>query len=975
MLFKLVRQLLNKSAAKQEQPRIQDLIDKGRRLWVGGDFREAVVVYRECLELDPKHVETINNLGVCLSNLGDEAAASVQFELAYTLDDTYLPSILNYARSLIDRRRSEEALPLIRQGFCREMDNPGLSLTFSSICLAYGDSKNALRHQLKSWLGDFDSLRTANAQMFKSTYADISEEQMAAEHLFWAETCRPCILKDDDLELAPERGDFSKRKIRIGYWSPDFRNHSVRYFFRPLLEGHNRDRFEIFLYHDNHAGDVQTDLIKKAADHFHDVYLLNDQDLYELMKSHQLDVLVELAGHTSANRLPMLQNRLATLQLTGIGYPPTTGMATVDAKFLDPYIVTPDASKYYAEAPMVLKDSFWCFDPMEDAPITETIPVDRNGYITFCCAGNLAKINPRILRCWSDILSKVPNSRLMIRSISLEDEGALGNFRKFLVDASFPMDRVELLKPAVGIEYLGSYNDVDIVLDTYPFNGGTTSCAATYMGVPIVTLYGKSLVTRMGLSIMSNLDAAHLAVNSEDSYVKVAVELAADINFLRSFRRDARKKYRATSLGNGQLFAKSFENACLEMLERKTSGNWRHVNAIEPLPEGEIVRRAYKVFARGNFDAVDRIVAHCLKHYPNSGGVRVFEAQKLAAQQGVQAAYLYLKDKVGELDGENRIAALFSLAHWANEMQKAEEFAAYVGMLEQMNVTDSCDLAQVNLFKASLQVEASVDTSKAPPNNTSGGGCRFHVVVPCDDLERFESMRENLMSLAAANAGVRLSVDRCSERNRVAGYEKALRNGQTDVLVLLQKTVDVVDTFFFNRLLEGLDGVDAVSSGGAQKWDQPIWRLVKFEIKAAGFIMPSDADDRYSIQLLGSGRQTVVEGMAVLDGNILAVRPSVFADLALDFDDDLVGGDFLLEEDWIHRAYRAGAKLAVHRNLGVVIKSDLTLDARDFVPARVRMFEKHELDPFGDSSEDQTFASFLVADAKEALRVSSAYFL
>ena len=976
MLLKLVRQLLKKPVEPQGQAKINELLLKGNRLWESGDLRDAIAVYRECLELDHQNIEVLNNLGVCLSSLGDEAAAAKYFELIYTLDDTYLPGILNYARSLVDQRRSNDALPLIKQGFCREVNHPGLVLTLSSICLNHGDAAKALGYQLKSWLGEFDSLRSANAQLFKSTYADISEAKMASEHLFWAETCRPCELNTDVASASGSVVDEpANRRLRIGYWSPDLRGHSVRFFFRPLLEGHDRSRFEIFLYHDNHARDGQTDLIEKAADHFHDVYLLNDQDLYDLMKSHRLDILVEMAGHTSANRLPMLQHRLATVQLTGIGYPPTTGLNTVDGKLMDPYIVTPSASRYYAEAPVVLKNSFWCFDPLEDIPVIGDIPCDSKGHITFGCAGNLAKINPRMLKCWVEILEQVPDSRLVLRSISLEDVGALERFKQVLIGAKVPMERVDLFGPAVGADYYASYHELDIVLDTFPFNGGTTSCAATYMGVPVVSMYGESLVSRMGLSILSNLDAAHLAVPDEAAYVRAAVGLANDREYIRSFKRTARQKYKSTSLGNGHLFARSFEDACVEMLRQKQAGEWSYVHKIEPLPEAEILRRAYKVFERDNLPAARRIVAHCLKHYPDSGGVRVFEAQRIAVEKGVEAAYNYLLTASEGLSGEHLVAALFSLAHWASELGKAEDFVSHVRKLDQLDVTDACDLAQLGLFKALVDSSGNGGHSPLSLGAPAKAPVTVHVVVPCDDVKRYEAIRDGLFKAGSASLGVTLVVDRCRERDRVGAYQKALNRDETDVLILMQKTVDVVDGRFFDGIRQALREADAVGVVGGKKWDQPNWRADGYENKAAGFLTQSEPGGVYRVQVLGERSAPIVAGLAVLDGNVIAVNRLRVNRLELDFDDDLLGGEFLLEEDWVFRAHLAGIRLAVHRNLGVLIGSELKVDARDLVPARMRILEKHDLDPFGESQEDRLFANVSVKELSQALRLAERFFV
>lgn len=941
----------------------QPFLEKGYELWSAGDVRAAMLVYQDALEHDPQNVELLTNLGVCLASLGDDGRASELFERAYMLDDTYLPGVLNHARLFVDQRKSVEAMPFLRHVWCCNPAIGTLDGIYSALCLNLGDAEGAVYFQRKGWLADFDVLRSANGNLFKSTYADIDEKRLSAEHVFWAETQR-------ELDIVAQKAiskkvDEGARRIRIGYWSPDLRNHSVRYFFRPLIENHDKANYEIFVYHDNHAEDSQTELMRQASEHFYNVYILNDQELYDLMSSHQLDVLVELAGHTSANRLPMLQYRMAALQVTGLGYPPTTGLASVDLKVLDKYVVTPDAASYYAEEPMVLPNSFWCFDPMEEARIEPVPPVERKGYVTYACVGNLAKINMRMVACWRQILEGVDSARLMLRSISFEDPAAFDAVRRLLSAGGVPLERVDLLLPAGGKDFFQSYAEVDVILDTYPFNGGTTTCFATYMGVPVVSLYGESLTSRMGLSILSNLDVAHLAADSEAAYVERAIAVGGDVGFLRDFRATARARFQACSLGNGQMYARDFETACKEALIRREGRGQPYQHKVAPLPEEEVIRRAYRVMAFGNSDAAQRILKYCFRYYPDSAQAHLLGAQITAVKGGVSGAIDAINGIVGGFGKRDRIAALISLTHWSLQLSRLDDARLYSAQLHDLEIDDDFDRMQQKLFDIALRHDVPLIESASVCNGLEV--VSVAVLIPLNDIGRFEEIRTGMMARCDLPAGWQLRFVRCSEVSRHQAYAEALTWGD-DVLLIIQPTVEIYAADFFQQIWSALQTSDVVGFAGALRWVQLDWRQDDFRYKVAGFSVTTDhLDYAHEIKFLGRDRARVVEGVAVLDGSMLAIKPKSVQHVA--FDDELLGAECLLEEEWAFRVGKQGGRLVVHRSLGVILLPQQASDAKLRGPARMHWLEKYHVDPFLPQAEDDMFVSVMVPDAFQACGV------
>lgn len=950
------------------------------RLIRAGDKHAAVVSLRELLVEDPCCVQALNDLGACLADIGDESGARASFEQAFALDDSFLPAVVNHAKMLCDQRRSQEALPFLEHAKRSDPRFCHTDAIYAGTCLHLGRINEARHFQTRAWLANFDHLRTANGHLFYASF-DADETTIAAEHRFWAETCQPLnALRTRERQAFGDGGrrridvptgspEAQARRLRIGYWSPDFRSHSVRYFFRPLLEGHDRERFEIFLYHDMPSQDEQTELIRAAADHFHDVSNLPDAELYDLALSHRLDIFVELAGHTSNNRAPLMQYRFAPVQISALGYPPTTGVATLDGKLMDPHVIGPDSARCYTERPLVLPESFWCFDPMEDPAPAVHPPVAKNGYVTFGCVGNIAKITDALLSCWTRILGRVDGSRLLLRSISFSDDAAIDEVRSRLEKAGFDLTRVDLRKPEGGAAFFESYNEIDIILDTFPYNGGTTTCFATFMGVPVVSLYGRSLISRMGLSILSNLGVPELAQDSEDGYVEGAISLAANRPLLDDFKQTARARFRRSALGDGRRFAAQFEQACRQLLDETASPAVRHHHAVPALPSEVIIRRAFAVMQRGQDEAVQRILAHCLRLYPENGTAHVLVAQQLAGQQKFDEAAAYLRAKLEGLQGNDRVAALICLARFELLLDRPEQCLAISQQLLDQGLSDPIDQLQVALFAAHPLASPAAASGLARPSVPSVQ--RILLTIPCDNPERFAALSHQIEANCRLPSGWSLQIERCAEDRRITAYRAALERQDIDIVVFVQKNIELHQPEILVALASTLQDADIVGMAGASRWARLDWRLDAFDCKAAGVMV--DAGERagfIEFQHLGLGRRHVVPGMAVLDGGLLAVSRRIADTLKLSslFDEELVGSEVLLEEDWTHAAHRAGCRLAVHRNLGVLVRTGEPLDARYRGEARIRQAKKLGFAAFSMVNDDRISVSAPVAEPALAVQ-------
>lgn len=948
---------------KKEVPadEFQKAMESGSQCMAEGDLRSAVNFFRQALKFDPYNVGVLNDLGACLSDIGDVAGAQAAFDLAYSLDDTHMAATVNRARMLIELGRSDEAMPLLQRARVISPDFEHVASVYAGYCMAVGNVQDAVFFQKKAWLANFEKLRYANCFLFYTSYADGDEGVLAAEHRFWADTVRPLdlVLNEKDAK------SISGRRLKIGYWSPDLRKHSVRYFFRPLLRGHDKNTVETYVYHDGPVTDEQTIAIKSDSDNFFDVFSFGDQDLYDLMISHDLDVLVELAGHSSHNRITFLQARLARVQITALGYPPTSGLRTVDAKILDAHVVDERSPLFYTEKPVALPSSFWCFDPMEDVPNVAKPPCFENGWVTFGCVGNIAKITDKIVVSWVQILSNVANSKLLIRSINFKDPGVMESFRRRLLDLGFDSDRLILRTPEGGVDFYSSYNEIDIILDTYPFNGGTTTCFAAYMGVPVVTMSGDSLLSRMGKSVMTNLGLANLVVNNLEGYISTAIKLAHDRVRLQDVRSGMRERFLQTSLGDGKAYARDFEAACIKLLEEESAGINKSGVEVARLPLQELLRRAYRIMQRGPSDALKRIVAYMLDSYPDSGAVKLLMAQ-VTGLDSRREAIVYLRNELQGIRDDSRLGALITLAGWCLQEGELPEATTCVEQMFLLNADNPIDEAHVLLLRAICSANSR---SRALRLKKYIGNGQVLVILVCATELEFQRKLLDITDACSLPSNMNFVFEWRSGVKRCDLFAGKI-DEKYDFVVLMHSHVDVTRKDFFDRLISVLagEGIDIVGFSGANRWSRVDWRSDDFANKASGYMSNTgnSVGGAVEIRWCGPGNSELVSDLAVLDGSLLAARRSVF-DKTFKFDEDLELAGTLLEEVWCYRLSRCGYKLAAHRDLGVILRDAPPVDIQSRLNALLDFLVELKVNPLAAVADDVTDVAAVAMGIPEAL--------
>jgi len=356
-------------------------------------------------------------------------------------------------------------------------------------------------------------------------------------------------------------GDASpNRRLRVGFLSPDFHGHSVAYFFEPVLDGRDSRAVEIYGYGNVASPDAVTARLAGKLDHYRPIRGLPDDQVVSLIRDDRIDILVDLAGHWRGHRLGVFGHRPAPIQVTYLGYPDTTGLGQIDYRLTDPRADLPDAGAYHTEQLVFLQDGFLCYRPPDHVPPVGPLPSAVHGQVTFGSFNNHCKVNPEVLGLWARILQKDHGFRLLLKFKGGDNDQIrghyLGQFGQYGVG-----DRVTIegWKPAA--EHLASYNAVDIALDTYPYNGTTTTCEALWMGVPTLTLLGAHHCSRVGYSILHGVGLGPFVAHTADEYLNKAVSFATQIEHLAAIRRSLRPMMLASPLCDAGGFARRLETA------------------------------------------------------------------------------------------------------------------------------------------------------------------------------------------------------------------------------------------------------------------------------------------------------------------------------------------------------------------------------------------------------------------------------
>ena len=357
------------------------------------------------------------------------------------------------------------------------------------------------------------------------------------------------------------------RKLRVAYFSGDFRYHAVSFFFHALLAHHDPERIEIFCYGELEKPDIVTGFLQNIGGIWRNTHSMDDAALRHQIRADQIDIAIDLAGHTGGNRLRVLASRPAPVTATWLGYPATTGLSTIDWRITDARADPPGQEAFHTEKLLRLPDIFLCYTPyMTPIPEVAAVPSVARGSISFGSFNTPQKISPSTIEAWARILTAIPNARLILKSIAFIEPARQQYFRDRFAARGVARERVELRQPQRELAaHLGSYAEIDIALDPFPYNGTTTTCEAMWMGVPMVSLIGDRHAGRVGFDLLSQVELSELAAPDVDSYVATAIALANDPARLGQLRGELRERMRRSPLCDAPRFARAFETALRTM--------------------------------------------------------------------------------------------------------------------------------------------------------------------------------------------------------------------------------------------------------------------------------------------------------------------------------------------------------------------------------------------------------------------------
>jgi len=566
----------------------------------GDDLREAIEVQRRALDLAPRNAKFMHNLALSLKHTGRYEEATEFFNRALGTDPTRVDTCLEFGDLLFKEQRLDLARDLFTRWLDANPDHAEVQFFLANVLVEMGETEEAVSRleRVAEARPDWPPVEHLRGKIRLQQFNAHDDVDSTLAHFARALEARPdyfeavcsylltcCYVEEDPLRLAFEhrrrvsalgppaprppadRTGWPARRLRVGYVSYDFKRHSVAYFIEALLESHDRTRFEVHAYKTNAGQDATTARLRGLCEHWIECSHLSDEQLAERIRSDRIDVLVDLSGLTSGSRLLVFNRRAAPCQMTYLGYPTTTGAACFDFRLTDAIIDPEGCDSTDSEMPLRLPHTMFCHRPGK-LPDLHRLPALERGAVTFGSFNNLSKVGSHTLDLWASTLRAVPRSRLLLKSQALMHHGTrkqlLGELERRDVDP----ERIVLKPWERAVEsHLCVYNEVDIGLDTFPFNGATTTCEALSMGVPVVTVSGPTHPSRMGASILSAAGLASCVARSDAQYVEIAAHLARDLAELARLRAGMRERLAASRLHDRRAFTLDFERALVQAFE------------------------------------------------------------------------------------------------------------------------------------------------------------------------------------------------------------------------------------------------------------------------------------------------------------------------------------------------------------------------------------------------------------------------
>lgn len=496
-----------------------------------GKYDAAIQLIQKAVKIYPNFAEAHNNLGMAYRKAGHLDASIASFREAISINPDFADAYTNLGASLVEMGQLNEAIACYNKAISI---NPDFAEPYSS----------------KLTAAQYD-LAYSSAETFE-------------DHLAFAEQFEVPLRSSWPLY---ENGHGPQRRLNVGFVSGDLHQHPVGYFLEGVLTHLNQHSMNVVLYPTNSKPDALTQRLKNMGFVWNSLVGQSDDIAAQRIRDDGIDILVDLSGHTTHNRLQLFARKPAPIQISWLGYFSTTGLQAMDYILCDQYVIPDNESNYFVEEPWRMPDSYLCFTPPLDDISVESLPALRNGYITFGCFNNLLKMGGSVVTLWAQVLQAVPKSRLFLKSRQLNDtsmqQATLARFTAHGIES----ERLMFEGSSPRLELLASYNRVDVALDPFPFPGGTTTVESLWMGVPVLNLQGDRFLSHVGESILNTTGLPEWVAKDTSDYVSKAVSFTRDLECLAELRSVLRPQLIASPLCNAPLFARNLEAAFRGMWE------------------------------------------------------------------------------------------------------------------------------------------------------------------------------------------------------------------------------------------------------------------------------------------------------------------------------------------------------------------------------------------------------------------------
>lgn len=539
----------------------------GLSLYALRRFEEALPYFDRAIELDTDHDKAYLNKGFVLVELGQWFGAELSLRRAIELNPNVAAAHFFLGRALREQSRLSAAEASYRAAVTLQPVFPEAYANLGNVLRMQGDHEGSMAAYQEA-LRQNPNLNDARTKLLMGMnyVSGMTQEEIEGVCAAWNAIARADVAQDREFMNEPD----PERPLRVGFVSPDFRTHSVSYFFEPLLRALDRNRVSAFCYGEIDKPDEMTACLKQLSDHWRDTSDLSDEELDEMITKDQIDVLIDLAGHTQGNRLPVFARRPAPVQATWLGYPNTTGVETIDYRLVDE-ITDPQNSG--TEALIRMPNGFLCYQPPDDAPVPS--PIRDDPKLAFGSFNNAAKLSDECIDLWSALLERAPDSTLLLKSTYLSDETTAERLRRRFAKRGVDVARLRLVgRTAAKADHLAMYAELDVCLDPIPYNGTTTTFEALWMGLPVVSLLGEYHRGRVGASILSRAGLSDMVATTAESYIETAISLANDRQRRAQLRSTMRENL--VPLCDADQFARDMEQVLREMWQawcEKQSGD------------------------------------------------------------------------------------------------------------------------------------------------------------------------------------------------------------------------------------------------------------------------------------------------------------------------------------------------------------------------------------------------------------------